>query len=155
MMVASMTIEILNELLALEERHIARRLLESTMFVAESEVEEMELVRRLASSASGHAMALVRLILSLGGEPLPPAPDATSADLHFLTVRHAWSRLQGGIEDTIRRYSQASCRITADPRTSALIARHLADYQESKDEMSRIESAFDLAGRNPRAARPS
>ena len=79
----STVVDILNELLVAEHQSVARRLLESTMFVSRDTVSGARPVRQMAHQNQEHAEWLTGLILELGGEPGPRFGDPTSADLHL------------------------------------------------------------------------
>ncbi len=123
--------EILNELLALEQRSIVSRLVESNVFVARTAVEELFALRRLAQWNREHCQKLSQLILDLGGLPGPRGYESSSADLHYLGLRHVLPRIEADLQQIIRRYQLATMRMSGDTPAFKLIQEILQHHEES------------------------
>ena len=134
----STVVDILNELLVAEHQSVARRLLESTMFVSRDTVSGARPVRQMAHQNQEHAEWLTGLILELGGEPGPRFGDPTSADLHYQDIRHALPRLIDGHETLMRKYSLAAPRVDSEPQAGELVSRILARHREHADTLKQL-----------------
>lgn len=119
-------VAILNELLALEERSLPVRLLESTVFVSNLSVDDSAIVCRMADAQREHCAWLSEAIIDNGGAPGPRTGDARSGDLHFQDIRCLMPRLAADRETII-----AKC---------ALAAEHLSKFPEAAGLISRIQT---------------
>lgn len=116
----------LNALLAAEQRAIAPRLFESTVFVSNASVAVAQLARRLASVSRSNQQALADQVMALGGAPVLRRGDARSADLHYQELRAIVPRLIADYEHLVEQYRAAGPLVSSDPASSALVARLLA-----------------------------
>ncbi len=128
-------IVVLNELLAAEQQNLAPRLFESTLFVSRLDVEAYDVVRAMAQACREHCAALTELILDLGGQPAPRTGDVTTADLHFLELRHLLPRLIADQQTLERKYAVAAPRVAAQPRATALVIRVLDRHQRDLQQL--------------------
>jgi len=134
-------VAILNELLTLEQRSIAPRLLEATVSVSSPSVPALVLVQRMATAFREHGAALAKLILELGGMPAPRRHLITTADLHFQDLRHALPRLIADQEAIVRSYTLATQRLSGDPRALAVVTRILQQHQQDLQSLSELSPA--------------
>lgn len=139
-------VAILNELLSLEQRSLAPRLLESTVSVSSQSVPALILVQRMATATRDHGAALAKLILDLGGTPAPRHDLITSADLHFQDLRHVLPRLVADLEATVRSYSFAAQSLSDEPRALAVVTRILQRHQQDLQALKE----FCLTAPSPR-----
>ena len=114
-------IDILNELLASEQRSLPVRVSEATVFVSKSTVEGFRAVEHMAENARTHAGWLSEFIIGLGGVPGPRTADAASADLHYLELGRAVPRLIRDHEGLITKYELAAGHLNAKPEAAELI----------------------------------
>lgn len=116
-------VAILNELLALEERGLPVRVLESTVFVSQVSVEDSTMVRRMVDAQREHCAWLSEAITEGGGVPGPRAADASSGDLHFQDIRCLMPRLAADREAIVAKYALAADRLSTLPEVAGLISR--------------------------------
>lgn len=128
-------IDVLNELLAREQRSWPARLFESTVFVSQLSVQDLRLVESMNRMATEHARWLAELILALGGTPGPRIDDVTTADLHFQELHHLLPRLVHEHELLVRRYTVAAERVTSEPQAAQLVTRILERHQQSLEQL--------------------
>jgi len=124
------TVEILNELLALERGSLAPRLLESTAFADNASAADLANVQRIAQASQEHSAWLANMVLSLGGVPGLRLGDLRTADMHYLDIRSSWPRFVADREALIRKYQLANERIDDEPRASDLIQRILQRHRQ-------------------------
>ncbi len=120
-MQTSSIVAVLNELLALEQRNLAVRLMESGLFVSHLSVESLRAIQRMAKACGQHGSQLAAAIERLGGVLGPRTSDADSGDLHFQELHRLLPRLASDRESLVRKYSLASERVGADPVAGAAI----------------------------------
>ena len=137
-METSTVVDILNELLTAEHQSVARRLLESTVFIPRSAISGFESLQQMARDNREHTEWLTGLILELGGEPGPRFADLTSADLHYQDFHHALPRLTSGHEALMRKYSLAAGRVDSEPQAGELVSRILARHREHADTLKQL-----------------
>lgn len=137
---------VLRELLAAEQKSIAPRLMESTIFVARPELREFEAVRRAALATRDNERRLSELLLSLGGMPGPRSADPRTGDLHFLEVPFVIPRLAADREALIRKYEAAAGRVAKEPRAATLIGEILERHRSELAELRRMTETTRLAG---------
>jgi hypothetical protein len=123
-------VDILNELLAFEQRSLAVRLLESTVFVSQLCLDDLKIVRQMAQAGERHAARLVEAILARGGAAGPRMADAQSADLHFQELRRLRPRLIAEHQTLIRKYELATARVGAEAEMADLVSRILERHRE-------------------------
>ena len=136
-----LVVAILNELLTLEQRSLAPRLLESTVFVSDLSVAAFSLVQRMAQATGDHTAALTKLILDCGGSPGPRSPSVATADLHFQELQHVLPRFIADQEAFVRRYTTAAERLSGEPRALALVTRILQRHQQDLEKLGELSSA--------------
>lgn len=127
------TIDVLNELLALEQHSLAPRLLESTAFADSASSSDLANVHRIAQASRDHGEWLANMIISLGGVPGFASGDLSTADIHYLDVRCSMPRFIADRESMIRKYELAATRIGDEPRVSDLIQRILQRHRQELD----------------------
>lgn len=122
--------EVLKALLLGEQRNLAGRLLESTLFVSRLGVEASIAVRDMVQSSAEHCGWLAGMILDAGDSPSPPMPDVRSGDLHFQDLGFVLSRLAEDIQRRIDMCSRAAQHLAQAPRAAALVGK-IADRHRS------------------------
>lgn len=132
------TVAVLNELLALERRNLAARLLESTVFISRLSVENLNLVRRMAQASAEHGAWLAEAITELDGVPGPRHDDVHTADLHYLDLRHVLPRLTTDHENLIRKYTLAAARIASRPKADTVVSHILKRHQEALSSLNQL-----------------
>jgi len=125
-----LVVAILDELLTLEQRSLAPRLLESTVFVSDLSVAAFSLVQRMAQATSDHTAALTKLILDCGGSPGPRSSSVATADLHFQELQHLLPRLIADERALIRKYAIAIQGLSDEPHALALVTGILQRRQQ-------------------------
>jgi hypothetical protein len=133
-----LVVAILDELLTLEQRSLAPRLLESTVFVSDLSVAAFGLVQRMAHATGDHAAALTKLILDCGGSPGPRGSSVTTADLHFQELQRVLPRLIADEQALIRKYAIAAQRLSDELRASALVTRILQRHQQDLEKLHEL-----------------
>ena len=134
--------DILGELMTLEHNHLARRLLESTVFIPDACVADLRLVQRLAESSRRHEGELAGLIQERGGAVPLRRPDVDSADLHFQDLGSAMPRLIAAQEALVRAFVEATHRLGGDAACSAvslMLTRHNKVLDELKTDPAPAE----------------
>ncbi len=133
-------VDILRELLVVEQRSLPARLIESTVFVSELAVDDLNAITAMARAGQEHGAQLAELILSLGGVPGLRGTDMSSADLHYQAVEYVLPRLAQDRESLVRLYGQAVERVTDEPGAAELLRGILSCHQE---ELRRIQQLSD------------
>lgn len=123
-------VAILNELLALEERGLPVRVLESTVFVSHVSVEDSTMVSRMADTQREHCAWLSEAIVDNGGAPGPRTANATSGDMHFQDIRFLIPRLTADREAIVAKYALAVDRLSTLPEVAGLISRIQTRHQD-------------------------
>ena len=123
-------VAILNELLTLEQRSLAPRLLEATVSVSSLSVQAMVHVQRMTAATPDHGAALAKLILDLGGTPAPRRYLIATADLHFQDLHRVLPRLVADQKALVRNYIVAAQCLSDEPRALALATRILQQHQQ-------------------------
>jgi len=134
------TVVILNELLVSEQRSLASRLFDSTLFVSRLSLPAQAIFRRMAEAARDHGAALTELIRDLGGMPDPRSSDASTADLHFLELHYVLPRLAADQERLVRKYVLAAQRVPRESRGVGLITRILERHQEDLKRLRELQT---------------
>lgn len=135
------TIEILNELLALEQASLIRRVRESTPFVELASAAESEHMRRMADEVDEHVAALSSLILDLRGGVRPRTLDAHSAHLHFLELGHLLPRAIEDEQAITARYEAALQRLGGEPQAHARVSSILARHRRNVEQLAAFQAA--------------
>jgi len=130
------TVDILNELLMLEQRSLAPRLLESTAFADNASAGDLANVHRIAQASQEHSAWLANMVISLDGVPSFPLGDLSTADMHYLDIRYSLPQFIADREALIQKYQLANGRITDEPRASDLIQRILQRHRQELDLLS-------------------
>jgi len=130
--------DILNELLVEEQRCLAVRLVESTVFVNQAAMDELGNVQRMARASRKHGAWLADLILSLGGVPGLRGIKASSADLHYQDLRHVLPRLVEDCESLVRLYTRALQHVDDEPLAVELVTRIRSRHQEALDSLKQL-----------------
>ncbi len=121
---------VLNELIAAERHCLFGRLIESTVFVSESNSSDLEFVRRTVAQQEAHLRQLIEVLIQLGGEPIPARGDIHSADFHFVDMHVLWPRVLAREEVLASRFEQATAHLEDCPPALTLAkeitARHRA-----------------------------
>jgi hypothetical protein len=139
-------IGVLRELLAAEQKSIAPRLLESTVYVALRGLREFEAVRRAAQATREHERRLTELIIALGGAPGPRSADVRTGDLHFLEVHFIIPRLLADREALIRTYEAAAARLAREPNAAATVGEILERHRAELADLQRLSGSARRAG---------
>jgi len=138
-------VAILNELLTLEQRSLALRLLESTVSVSSPSVPALVLVQRMAAATRDHGAALAKLILDLGGTPAPRRYLIATADLHFQDLQFVVPRLVANRGAIVRSYTFAAQSLSDEPRALALATRILQQHQQHLQALSELSPTSKVA----------
>jgi len=134
----ALLVAVLNELLSLEQRSLAPRLLESTVSVSSLAAPAMSLVQRMSNAVREHSGTLARLILELGGTPGRRGFGIATADLHFQDLQHVLPRLVANEEELVRDFTLAAQRISDDPRALAAVTRILQRHQQNLQALGEL-----------------
>ncbi len=135
------SVEILSELLGAEQRSLAVRLLESTVFVPRLGVHDLHLVKRLADQSKERCAELAELIIELGEVPAPCTHDPTSADLHYVELGYAMPRLLADQVALSRMYSQAAELLEEDSPARAFVVRACNQLRQDRPGDKHVLSA--------------
>lgn len=130
------TIAILNQLFALEQHSLPRRLIESATFVSARSAADFNCVQQMARASRRHAAALADRIQALGGVPQPSPPPTLSAALHFQELAHARPALIADLRNTIRECTLAAQHLSDAPHDAHVIAAILADHQRNLEKFT-------------------
>jgi hypothetical protein len=152
-MASPLPTDILNALLAEEQKSLASRLLESTVFVSKASVEDFFLVQRLARTSRQTCKQLAGLILELGDAPWPRPADSSTAHLHFHELHSVMPRLKADLENRIRKCTAAVGKLAGEPKAVALAASILERHREDWAALQEAESDRTGAAAEPLARR--
>ena len=133
-------VDILNELLAFEQRNMVPRVLESTVFISRLSIEAMNVVQKMARASAENGAWLADAIRELGGVVGTRMTDTASADLHFQDLHYVLPRLVADREALLHRYELAAHRMGAEPRAVEVVQRILRRHQE---ELARLQQIAD------------
>ena len=139
-MAAQRTIDILNELLAIEQRSLAPRLVESTLFVDRASTADLANMQGMARACEEHGAWLAEVIIDLGGIPAFRDADLNTTDMHYLDLRHNLPRFISDREALIEKYLRATEWIDNEPRAADLIQRIL---QRHRQELAALQPPSD------------
>ena len=133
-------VDLLNELLANEQRAPAHRLLESNITLSRVAMDGLGPVQAMARASREHMEWLTELILELDGAPGLRFGDPTSADLHYQELHHALPRLVREHQALIRKYELASDRLAGEPEAQEVVQRILAHHREHLSTLEQFGS---------------
>ncbi len=128
-------LDVLNELLTVEQRRLAIRLVESTLFVSEDAIAESRLLVRMVDQSGQHCGRLVDVMLQLGGVPGPRTGDLDTAHLHYQQLDHLWPHLVADHEKLVATYRRAAERVVCEPQAAEVVGGILAKYQADFDSL--------------------
>lgn len=137
-MSAESVLAVLNELLASEQRAIAPRLFESTVFVSSSSVAVAELADQMKQQSERCQLVLAGRIRSLDGEPRLRCGNVTSADLHFQDLHCVLPRLITDQQRLVAKYRSAGERLGGDAETAALVSRFLEAHERELEALTAL-----------------
>ena len=123
-------LDVLDELLALERRNLAARVLESVIFLSRSSAGDLTTVHAMADAGDHNAHRLSATIESLGGVPGLSRGDLATADLHFQSLDHAISRLQTDSEAMIEQYERAIDLVGSEPEAARLVGELIEGHRD-------------------------
>lgn len=123
-------VAILNELLAIEERGLPARVLESTVFVTQLSAGDSATVRGMANAQLENQASLCKAILDCGGGLGPHCADVNSGDMHFLDIHCLMPRLAADCETIITKYTAAADRVSDFPEVGGLLSQIAARHRE-------------------------
>jgi hypothetical protein len=141
----ALLVAILNELLGLEQRSLAPRLLESTVSVSSLAAPALGLVQRMTTTTREHRAALAKLILELGGTPGPRGYGIATADLHFQDLQHVLPRLVANEEALVRNFTPAAQRLAGEPRAMAVVTRILQRHQQDLQALRELSPVAKIS----------
>lgn len=139
--------EVLNELLAAECRCAVRRTLESTVFISYSARQLYAFLMKMGERNRRHCEQLTRRILDSGGAPWPKPADMSSADIHFLDLKHLLARIDGDLCRQIELYKNAGGQLLSSSPAHGLCTSILAVHEKELAEFRRFCSTLFPAGR--------
>jgi hypothetical protein len=144
-------IEIIQELLALEEMNLVRRLMQATAFVPPSATNAYAVVEEIDAQMEEHSAALVELLLKEDVTPGFGAPDPRCAELHFRQLDNVLPALARDLERMIRIYERSLQGLADEPEAAETASHILARHREN------LEKVQGLIKRTPGvpAAKPS
>lgn len=129
---------LLNDLLAAEQRAMARRLFESTVFVSQLSVTEAQVARRIAHQIQRNCERLTTMILEYNGVPNPRLADQSMAHLHYQDLHYVFPLMIADHQALVRKYELASQQIAQEPRAADLVVRILELHRSELDELREI-----------------
>lgn len=131
-------IDILNELLALESRHLLPRLRESTVFVSWASTDEQQELATMIDEQAEHRAWLVEAIDDLGGSPLPVLADIDSCDVHFLDVAYLLPRILANTEQVLASYEAAGAAVGDNPRAGSTLSSITERTQKHANRLRKL-----------------
>ena len=134
-------VEVLNELLQAESSGLGLRLGETQPFAARVSTEQLAAVRGCAGEAHEHIAWLSELIVALRGVPALRAPDASTTDLHYLSVEVLLPRLIDNCQRMIDGYAAAAGRVAGNLAAAELVNRIRARHERHLQAMKSLQSA--------------
>jgi len=134
----AVVIEVLNELLAAEQRAIAPRLFEADVFVSSASVAVAQLADQMAAQSAACQRTLAECVSRLGGEPRLRSGSLRSADLHFQELHHMLPRLIDDHGRLVAKYRAAGARLGDDPASAAMVARFLQAHEQVLDALTKM-----------------
>ena len=130
-------IDALNEVLSCEQRALAPRLFESTVFISRLSVDSWRVAESMVHSNHAHQAALTGLIGELGGVPGLRPCDVMTGDLHFQELRRVLPRLISSQEKLVVACRSVLERLGSQPRAvelvTSILARHQGDLESLRD----------------------
>jgi len=133
--------EILNGLLAREQRNLASALMESTLFISHVAVADGGTIEAFVESSKKDGEMLANAIAKLGFTPGLRRVDLSGADLHFQDLHTALPRLRADREKLVDIYTRAAQRLADVPDVLPLVQRILEKHREEtrslKDSLNR------------------
>lgn len=137
MMDTDSVIDALNEVLLCEQRALAPRLFESTVFISRLSVDSWRVAEAMVHSNHANRAALTVLIGDLGGVPGLRPCDVTTGDLHFQEVRCVLPRLISSQEQLIASCRSVVERLGSEPGAvelvTSILARHEGDLASLRE----------------------
>jgi hypothetical protein len=138
---ADSVVAALNELLTREQRSLAPRLFESTVFVSRLSVAHWRVAKSMVGAHRAHQAALTALIDELGGVPVMRSHDVMSADLHFQDIGRVMPRLIAGQETMVAAARDVLGRVASEPRAVESVASILTRYETELAALQRLLDA--------------
>lgn len=132
-------IDVLNDLLAAEQRSLLARLAETRPFLSWAGAEQAPILRQLVADQRDHQRRLTETIDALGGVPRIPTGDISSAGAHYIDIHHLLPKLLEDLRamiDASRRATELLGNHPGGETVSAIHARHEA-HAEQLEAMSK------------------
>lgn len=126
-------IDILNDLLAAEQRSLLARLAEAQPFLSWAGADQAPILRQLVADQLDHQRRLTETIDALGGVPRIPTGDISSAGAHYIDIHHLLPKLLEDLRSMIDACGRASELLGNHPggeTVSAIHARHEAHAKQ-------------------------
>lgn len=131
----SNTVDVLNELLAMECTSELSRVGQSANFVSWPVVGKVEALNLLVSECNEHKSWLVDAIVRRGGAPSPSPLGIETAGHHFLDVQFVLPRVVADVDRLLAAYQRALSLIAGDSDASRLISRVVERYEMRLSQM--------------------
>jgi hypothetical protein len=149
-------IEIIQELLALEEMNLLRRLMQATAFVPPSAASAYAVVEEIDAQMEEHSAALVELLLKEDVTPGFGAPDPRCAELHFRQLENVLPALARDLERMIHVYERAIQELAGEPEAAGTASHILTQHRENfAGIQSLIEKAVEIPAAPTGAQEPT
>lgn len=131
------TIEILNQLYAIERGSIAARIPELSLFAGGRQYDQLQLLQQIAADSAEHRNWLIAAIDACDGDLRPASLDPRTASLHYVSVDAILPRAAAGLQRLVAAYSEAS-RIPLTPAAAELVERILQRYEARLRQLQSI-----------------
>ena len=138
---AQAVVAVLNELLQAESGGLGLRLGETQPFAARVSAEQLAAVRGCAGEAHEHIAWLSELIVSLRGVPALRPPDASTTDLHYLSVEVLLPPLIDNCQKLIESYAAAAGRVAGTLAATELVNRIRTRHERHQQALRNLQSA--------------
>lgn len=129
------TVDVLNELLALEAASERSRLRASANFVSWAAAGRVPWFDRLLKDSDEHKAWLVNEILRAGGAPAPVSLGIGTAGHHYLDYQYLLPLLAADTDRLLDAYRRAQRLVAGDPRAAGTLARIIGRYEAQLREL--------------------
>jgi len=131
------TIDQLNELLALESHCMIKRLGEAAPFVAWAAAEDVPALEEMVTEQSEHQRRLVEALTLLDGVPQPAVGDTLSGGLHYLDIHYLLPQVIAEKQKLIEAYRRVIDKLPADAPVRPALTANLANHQS---QLARLQA---------------
>lgn len=136
---ASTTVDVLNQLLALHSRSLPTYLASARPWIADNEQEIMTVLRHIADSQESFVERIGTLVIEQGGVPAMGEFPMMFTDMHDLSIDYILPRLVEWIESDTKKIRQCIEQLNGAPAAQTIAEEALGAAQAHLDSLHELQ----------------